>query len=167
MAKQSHHVRVMPVLPNDDVATKSLGFGIFLKVIGHVVECALQPGKLRVYAVGGKDPLVERGQDGIVHAITPAEVSQLSRRVSGAPFPAGGGQFCCGGHARQVDLHGRCFREHAKAKDVIGAASRGEHEPELARDPRNGERNARVWAEIEHTSTVVVWGLGPKRTRLK
>ena len=91
----------------------------------------------------------------------------MSRRVSGAPFPAGGGQLSCGGHARQVDLHSGRFWEHAKAKDVIGAASRGEHEPELARDPRNSERNARVWAEIEHTSTVVVWGLGPKRTRLK
>jgi hypothetical protein len=156
-------VGVTPVFSDDDVRAKALGFRVFLKVIGDIVESVLQTSKLRVYAVRGKDPLVERGQDGIAHAITPAEVSQLPRRVSRAPLPAGGGQLSCGGHACQMNFHGGRFWEHAKAKDAIGAASCREHEPELARDPRDGKGNAPARAEVEHPRTVAAWGRGPKR----
>ncbi len=158
---------VTPVLSDDDVRAKALGFRVFLKVIGDIVKRALQPSKLRVYAVGGEDPLVERGQDGITHTITPAEVSQLPRRVARAPLTAGDGQLSCGRHARHVNFQGGRFWEHAKAKDVIRAASCREHEPELARDPRGGKGNARAWAEVEHLRTVAVWGSGPQTTRLK
>ncbi len=163
MAKESHLVGVTAVFSHDHVRAKAHGLGVFVEMMRDVVECALQPTELSINAVRGKDPLVERCQDRIMHTIPPAKVSQLPGRVSRAPLTARSRQLSCGSQARHVNFHSRRFWEHAKAEDVIDAVSCGKDEPELTGDPRDGKGNARAWAEVEHTRTVAVWGRGPKR----
>jgi hypothetical protein len=153
----------VPVLSHDHVCAKAHCLAVLVDVNGDIVERALQSGELCVHSVGSKDALVERRQDGIAHTIPPAKVSQLPRCVSRAPLAARSAHLSCGCYAHQVNFDGRRFWEHAKAEDVIGAASRRGDERDLARDPRTRKGNPRTWAEVDHSRTVAVWGRGPKR----